>query len=167
MVSKSHMSTEHFAKGEPCLIPVFPQVRQTAEFWLDRQIDSARPPSVLQPGTYITDEAFLVGLHRAPLSPGGYRVRAKLLLGDSEHIEESSSEWTKFSVVDGSRGEPKDLTKLDGRRRNDLIKALRELRREVIHEILNCRPRRRISVVCCRSNGFQKLRIGTRGWSGR
>ena len=84
-------------KGEPCPIPVFTQVGRAAEFWLDRQIDAARPVSALQPGTYITDEAFLAGLHRRPLSPGGYRVRAKLLLGDSEHVEESCSEWTELS----------------------------------------------------------------------
>ena len=124
-------------KGEPCLIPVFTQFVEATEFWLDRQTDSAKPPSVVQPGTYVTDEAFLTGLHRTPLTPGCYRVRVKLLLGDSAHVEESCSPWMELAVADESGGGPRDSTPRDGRCRDGLIRALRELRREVIHEILN------------------------------
>ena len=43
---------------------------QATEFWLDRQLDPTRSASAVQPGTYITDEAFLTGLHRARMAPG-------------------------------------------------------------------------------------------------
>ena len=130
---------EHSAlrQGEPCLIPVFTEIRQPSEFWLDRQLQGANPPSPLQPGTYITDEPFLTGLHRSPLSRGIYRVRAKLLLGDSDHVEEICGEWMQLSTIEEARSEVKHPSPPDGRGREDLVKALRELRREAIHEILN------------------------------
>jgi len=100
------------------------------------QIDSAKPVSAVQPGTYIVDEAFLTGLHRAPLAPGRYRVRVKLLLGDSAHVEESCSSWTELAVAGKSAGGRLDSAPPEDRSRARLAVALRELRREVIHEML-------------------------------
>jgi hypothetical protein len=124
-------------KGEPCLVPVFNEILEVTEFWLDRQLDPTRSVSAVQPGTYITDEAFLTGLHRAPMAPGHYRVRVKLLLGDSAHAEESCSPWMEVAVGGKSPSRPSDSMPRPGRDRDRLIVALRELRREVIHEILN------------------------------
>lgn len=123
-------------KGDPCLIPVFSELFEATAFWLDMQIDSAKPVSAVQPGTYIIDEAFLTGLHRAPLAPGRYRVRVKLLLGDSAHVEESCSSWTELAVAGKPAGGRLDSAPPEDRSRARLAVALRELRREVIHEML-------------------------------
>lgn len=122
-------------RGEPCLIPVYTQISQATEFWLDRQIDGVRASAALEPEFYVTDEPFLNGQHRSPLPPGSYRVRAKLQIGDSKHVEEFFSEWRVISVP--SDGAGSGIRQGQAVRNDKILKALRELRREVIHEILN------------------------------
>jgi hypothetical protein len=124
-------------RGEPCVVPVFTEILEATEFWLDRQLDPTKSVSAVQPGTYITDEAFLTGLHRAPMAPGRYRVRVKLLLGDSANVEECHSQWMELAVAgDSDGGRSASVPRARGGR-DGVTAALRELRREVIHEILN------------------------------
>jgi hypothetical protein len=90
--------------GQPYNIPVFMEVRETTKFWLDRRFVPDHPfwkepvIATLSPGVYVADEPFLNQLHRPRLSPGRYRIRVAVILGDTEHQQNFYSDWMDVSV---------------------------------------------------------------------
>lgn len=129
---------------EPYLIPVFTTIAAPSSFWLDSHIEKGtstkldESPIELRAGTYIVDESFLLRLHRAPMPDGGYRLRVKLVLGDTRHHETLYSDWFALDVNNTPTGTGEgEGTRLAPSTQAEKIRALRELRREVIHNILN------------------------------
>ena len=108
-ISREDRKLEHewrdLRPGEPCRIPVYTQIAAPTMFWLDSQLrsDPAEPPDVVATGTYITDRPFLERHSRVPLAPATYRLRVRLVLGDSNHPQPFVSEWKKV-IVSGLPG---------------------------------------------------------------
>lgn len=84
--------------GEPCRIPVFVRAAQPTAFWLDRHLRLHQNEASLAPGTYITDRPFIDHQSRTRLSGGRYRIRVRLILGDSAHTQSFYSEWKPVVV---------------------------------------------------------------------
>lgn len=82
-------------------IPAILQLKEPVDLWLDEQrynhLVTYEPDTVL-PGSYLTDSAFLDGMHRQSLAAGTYRIRAVIAIGDSGHLVEHESEWRVVTV---------------------------------------------------------------------
>ena len=152
------MSLEHewrdLRPADPYLIPVFTRIDEATTFWLDEHAwsnSSTGPqpsPPILQPGTYVTGEPFLTRLHRAALPAGRYRLRVKVILGDTRNREIFCGDWRAVEEERASASSTRPSANDRNVRRElvgqfhahddgAIVVALRELRREVIHEILN------------------------------
>lgn len=87
--------------GEQYAIPAILQLTEPVNLWLDEQRYNhlvTYEPDTLLPGSYLTDSAFLDGMHRQLLAPGTYRVRAVIAIGDSQHLVEHESDWRVVTV---------------------------------------------------------------------
>src|SRR5262249_3756806 len=80
--------------GQQYNILVFMQLDKPQKLWVDR--DHVYAPVLA--GCYVTDSAFLSGLHRAQLEMRHYELRVIIALGDVEHSQEHSSSWRTFAV---------------------------------------------------------------------
>lgn len=87
--------------GEPCRIPVFVRIAEPTVFWLDRELRPNGHDGMLGPGTYVTDRPFIDNQSRTRLPAGRYRIRVRLILGDSEHAQSFYSGWKPLIVPKG------------------------------------------------------------------
>jgi hypothetical protein len=87
--------------GDQYAIPAILQLKEPVNLWLDEQRYNhlvTYEPDTVPPGSYLTDSAFLDGMHRQPLAAGSYRIRAVIAIGDSDHLVEHDSEWRVVTV---------------------------------------------------------------------
>jgi hypothetical protein len=94
--------------GEPCRIPAFVRISAKTPFWLDAQLRPYEPQVPLDIGTYVTDEPFLENQSRTRLVAGRYRVRVRVILGNSEHAQSFYSDWKTVIVSVGCVGTLRD-----------------------------------------------------------
>lgn len=95
--------------GDEYIVPVFTRMTQQTVLWVDRKQKEHSPAYQLTPvapGAYITDRAFMEGLHRQPLRAGTYRVRVVVIVGNVPDHKEYRTVWKQVDVPADEPGRP-------------------------------------------------------------
>jgi hypothetical protein len=83
---------------EPYQVPVFMRLTEPTALALDGY--KGLPAVPVGAGCYITDSAFMSGLHRARLPVGTYRLSVVLIIGDDRNRVRRQTEWRQFDVAE-------------------------------------------------------------------